>query len=451
MAASVLLSWACILAPSSATAAAATAVEAAAPDDEARWVEVRCGIVLDVEQRRALREQRILIEGAWIRAIGGEVDAPPDVELQTIDLSDHVCMPGLMDAHVHLFIDLVGRTLDEAAPTQSSAYNALMGLRNAQTLLRLGFTTIRVPGDMDYHYAGIELRDAIARGEFRGPRMFVAPHAISPFGGHGDFNSYAPDLPHLVQGPMIADGVDAVRRAVRREIKYGADWIKVMASGGVMSQHDDPEVAAYSAEEFRAFVEEAHRHRKKITAHAHGDAGIRAAVEAGFDSIEHATLMEPETARLMAERGTFYVPTVYVVDWILERGASGGISANNLEKAELVSKRHGESVALATEAGVRLVIGSDPIFPMEEAIREFTALAKRVRDNWTVLRAGTLHAAEMLGIDDELGSLAVGKRADLVATPRSPIEQMMNIEQVDFVMQDGLVVHDGRDGERASP
>ena len=230
---------------------------------------------------------------------------------------------------------------------------------------------------------------------------------------------------------------------MREEIKYGADWIKVMASGGVMSQHDDPEVAAYTAEEFRAFAEETHRHGKKITAHAHGDAGIRGAVEAGFDSIEHGTMMSSETARLMAEKGTFYVPTVYVVDWILERGATGGISANNLEKAERVAGLHARSIAHAGDAGVRLVIGSDPIYPMEEAILEFTALAKRVRDNWEVLRAGTLHAAMMLGLEDDLGSLAVGKRADLVAAPASPIERMQNIEQVSFVMKDGRVVrHD---------
>ena len=404
-------------------------------------IVVTCGEFLDVEAKQSLRNQQIRIEGDRIVEIGSRVrSAAGD---RTIDLSDHVCMPGLMDTHVHLFIDTLNQTVDQSAPTQSSAYNALMGQKNLRTLLDLGFTTVRVPGDMDYHYAGIELRNAIERGWIEGPRMKVAPHAISPLGGHGDFNSYAPDLPHAVVGPKIADGVDGVRLAVREEIKYGADWIKVMASGGVMSQHDDPEVAAYTAEEFRAMAEETHRHKKKITAHAHGDAGIRAAVEAGFDSIEHGTMMSAETAALMAEKGTFYVPTVYVVDWILERGATGGISANNLEKAKNVAGFHAESIAHASDSGVRLVIGSDPIFPMEEAIREFTALAKRVRDNWDVLRAGTIHPAIMLGLEDELGSLSVGKRADIVASPQSPIERMQNIEQVSFVMKDGRVVrHD---------
>ncbi|MEM1245351.1 MAG: amidohydrolase family protein [Acidobacteriota bacterium] len=402
--------------------------------------EVRCGRLLDVEERVVRKNVSVLVRGDRIEAVGSSLDVPDGATV--IDLGNRVCMPGLMDTHTHLFIDTLGKTVDQSAPTQSSAYNALMGLRNLETLLGLGFTTVRVPGDMDYHYAGIELRNAIDRGWFTGPRMLVAPHAISPVGGHGDFNSYSPDLPHPVLGPKIADGVDEVRRAVREEIKYGADWIKVMASGGVMSQNDDPEVAAYTAEEFRAFAEETHRHGKKITAHAHGDAGIRGAVEAGFDSVEHGTIMTAETAALMAEKGTFYVPTVYVVDWILERGATGGISENNLMKAKRVSKFHARSIANAEQAGVLLVIGSDPIFPMEQAIREFTALAKRVRDPWEVLRAGTLHSAMMLGLEEELGSLKPGKKADLVASPESPIERMQNIESVSFVMKDGVVVKD---------
>ena len=405
---------------------------------EDSWIDIHCGELLDVENQTALKDQHILVKNDRIEAIASTVDAPDGSE--RIDLSDQTCMPGLMDMHVHLFIDTTGKTVDQAAPTQSSAYNALMGLRNAQTLLQSGFTTIRVPGDMDYHYAGIELRNAINRGEHIGPRMLVAPHAISPLGGHGDFNSYSPDLPHPVLGPKIADGVDEIRRTVREQIKYGADWIKVMASGGVMSQHDDPEVAAYTAEEFHAFADETHRHRKRITAHAHGDDGIRAAVEAGFDSIEHATMMSEETAQLMAEKGTYYVPTLYVVDWILERGATGGISENNLAKAELVAKQHSQSVAYAGSAGVKLIVGSDPIYPMNEAIREFTAMSKRVRDNWAVLQAGTINPAHMLGLEDEIGSLEPGKQADIVATPASPIERMGNIESASFVMKGGRVV-----------
>lgn len=400
--------------------------------------ELRCGTLLDVAKEKALTDQRILVRDDVIAEIGRTVSSPAGTEV--IDLSDRVCMPGLMDMHVHLFVDTTGVTLDQSAPTRSSAFNTIKGLKNLETLLYSGFTTVRVPGDFDYHYAGVELRDAIARGELKGPRMLVAPHAISPLGGHGDLNTYAPDVPHSVMGPMIADGEEEIRRAVRKEIKYGADWIKVMATGGVMSQHDDPEVAAYTEAEFHAFAQEAHRHKKKITAHAHGDAGIRAAVEAGFDSIEHATLAEPETVRLMAEKGTYYIPTLYVVDWILEQGQSGGISADNLRKAEMVSLKHADSVKLAYDAGVKMAVGSDPIFPLDEAIREFNAMAKRISDNWYVLRAGTINAAEMLGLQEDIGSLAKGKQADIVATPQNPIDDMSHIESVSFVMKGGEIM-----------
>ncbi|QIB66986.1 metal-dependent hydrolase family protein [Kineobactrum salinum] len=402
------------------------------------YQEIRCGTLLDVEQEKTLTDQRILVRDDVIAEIGKSVSSPEGTAV--IDLSDRVCMPGLMDMHTHLFIDTTGVTLDQSAPTRSSAFNTIKGLQNLKVLLDSGFTTVRVPGDFDYYYAGIELRDAIARGELRGPRMLVAPHAISPLGGHGDLNTYAPDLPHPVMGPMIADGEEAIRRAVRKEIKHGADWIKVMATGGVMSQRDDPEVSAYTKDEFRAFAEEAHRHNRKITAHAHGDAGIRAAVEAGFDSIEHATLAEPETARLMAKKGTYYVPTLYVVDWILEQGQSGGISADNLKKARLVARKHAGSVKLAYDAGVKMVVGSDPIFPMEQAVREFNAMAKRIPDNWYVLKAGTISAAEMLGLQESIGSLTEGKQADIVAAPENPIDDMSHIESVNFVMKGGVVI-----------
>ncbi len=401
------------------------------------YLDIHCGILLDVENKKAISDQHILIRNDVITAIGENPEVPAGAK--SIDLSDQVCMPGLMDMHVHLFTQSSKGSIDALGTTQSSAFNALQGLRFTQTLLRNGFTTIRTPGDFDYQYANIEIRNAINRGEYMGPRMLVAPHYISSTGGHGDFNSFAPDGPQI-HGPMIVDGPDNLRKAVRKELKYGADWIKVMASGGVMSQHDDPEVAGYSDEEFAALADETHRHGKKITAHAHGDAGIYAAVKAGFDSIEHASMMTERTARLMAEKGTFYVPTVRVVDWILEIGESGGISANNLAKAKLVSEKHKNSIDLAYKHGVKMVVDSDCIYPMEEAILEFNSLAQRLEDNWYVLQAGTINAAEMLGLQAEIGSLAVGKQADIVATPNSPIDNIRNIEQVNFVMKGGQII-----------
>jgi len=398
---------------------------------------IQCGKLLDVVNKKTLSKQNILVRNGVIEAIGANVKAPEHAE--QIDLSSQTCMPGLMDMHVHIFIDSTKANLDVQGLVSSSADQTLMGLRNLQSLLNQGFTTIRIPGDLEKAYASISLKNAINRGEFDGPRMLVAPHALSPTGGHGDANSLAADS-HLPIAINIVDGVDEIRRTLRTEFKYGADWIKVMATGGVMSQHDDPNVAAYSDEEFRVFAEEAHRHNKKITAHAHGDSGIRAAVEAGFDSIEHGTLMEKSTAKLMAKQGTYYVPTLYVLDWILEMGQKGGITANNLEKAKLVAMKHASSVAMAYKYGVKMALGSDPIFPMDQAIREFDAMAKRIPDNWYVLQMGTINSAEMLGLEGSIGSLEVGKQADIVASSSNPIDSMKNIESVNFVMKGGKVI-----------
>jgi len=398
---------------------------------------IHCGHLLDVEKRKIVDDTRILVRDGVITEIGDSVNASADAD--QVDLSSSYCSPGLMDLHTHFFVDSTGEPLDYVTRKHSSAFNALDGVRDARTLVNMGFTTIRIPGDFDRHYANIEIRDAISRGEFVGPRMLVAPHTISPLGGHGDYNSYAPDGAEIL-GPMVVDGVENLRSAVRREIKYGADWIKVMASGGVMSQHDDPTVAAYSAEEFKALADETHRHKKKITAHAHGDAGIRAAVEAGFDSIEHATMLSDETIRLMVKKGTYYVPTLYVLDWILEMGSKGGITANNLAKAKKVTETHADSVRRAYKAGVKMALGSDQIFPMEQSILEFQAMAKRIPDNWYVLQMGTINAADMLGLKDSIGSLKVGKQADIVAMLANPIEDIRAVEQIHFVMKGGELI-----------
>jgi len=417
------------------TSALATAPAPATTGEQLQYIQ--CGKLLDVVKKQTLSNQNILVRNGVIEAMGADVKAPEEAE--SIDLSNQVCMPGLMDMHTHIFIDSTKSTLDVAGLVNSSADATLFGLRNLKSLLNQGFTTIRIPGDLDKAYASISLKNAINRGEFDGPRMLVAPHGLSPTGGHGDANSFAADS-HLPIALNIVDGIDDIRRTLRTEFKYGADWVKVMATGGVMSQHDDPNVAAYSDEEFAVFVEETHRHNKKITVHAHGDEGIYAAVKAGVDSVEHGTLMSKRTAKLMAKKGTYYVPTLYVLDWILEMGKKGGITANNLAKANLVAQKHANSVAMAYKYGVKMALGSDPIFPMDQVNREFDAMAKRIPDNWYVLQMGTINSAELLGLEDTIGSLEVGKQADIVATAKNPIDEMKNIESVSFVMKGGKVI-----------
>ena len=401
------------------------------------YIDIHCGQLLDVEKKQTLSDQHILVKNSVIAEIGATVSTPEGSE--KVDLSNQTCMPGLMDMHVHLFIDASKAAPDSSLYFNSSADQTLMGVKNLKTLINQGFTTIRIPGDHDKAYASISLKNAVNRGDITGPRMLVAPHLWSPTGGHGDVNTLAYDS-HIKPLMNIVDGVDNIRRAVRTEFKYGADWIKIMVSGGIMSHNDDPNVPAYSDEELKAFVDETHRHNKKITAHGMGDAGVYAAVKAGIDSIEHGSLVSERTLKLMAKKGTYYVPTLYGMEWVLAMGKKGGISANNLAKATKVSEQHFNNAKLAYKHGVKMALGSDPIFPMDQAIREFGAMARRIPDNWYVLQTGTINSAEMLGLDAEIGSLAVGKQADIVATPKSPVDDMRNIEEVSFVMKGGEII-----------
>ncbi len=407
-----------------------------------RWTIIDAGHLVDVTNKRVLADQQILLKNDRIEAIGDKVDAPPGA--QRIDLSDAYVLPGLMDMHVHVFATYNEKSRLEAVVTQSSADNALIGLKNLQKLLRSGFTTVRMPGDKDQKFAAISIRNAINRGDFEGPRMFVAPHFMGPLGGHGDLNSVSADWEDKIVGQVIPAGTAGMQDAVRREIKFGADWIKIMATGGVMSQFDDPNAQAFSDEEFQALADEAHRHGKKITAHAHGNAGAYAAVKAGFDCIEHGTMINQVTIDLMVQNGTYLVPTLYVLDWILAQGPSGGISANNYAKALEVSKTHKKALRAAYEAGVKIALGSDPVYPHEEAIREFAAMVDAGIAPWDVLRAGTINAAALLEIEDDLGSLEAGKIADIVAVPGSPVNDIEQIEDVFFVMKEGRVIYHER-------
>lgn len=395
---------------------------------------IKCGTVLDMTSDRARSNMVIVVENGRITAIG---DATPD-GATVIDRSGATCLPGLTDLHTHLMISM-DRSVSNNFTTFSSADKVLMALRNAQTMLHHGFTTLRVPGDLEYEFGNIALRNAINRGEFVGPRMLVAPHMLSETGGHGDLNEIAPDVPEI-PGTVVKSGVDNVREAVRREIKYGADWIKISASGGVMSQHDDPKVQGFTDEEINAFAEEAHRRGKKITAHVHGDSAGYAAAAAGFDSIEHGTLLSDRTLQLMKKNDVALVSTSYVVNWILNQGVQGGISADNLQKAQEVSVVQRKVLKKAYDMGIKIGFGTDQIFPHAESPREFATLVNLGFKPIDALKAATINAAEILGLEAEIGTLAVGKAADIVAVPGDPLADITIMEKVDFVMKGGKVI-----------
>jgi imidazolonepropionase-like amidohydrolase len=398
---------------------------------------LHCGFLLDIEHERIVRDVDVLVEGGRIRKVGAAIAAPTGAS--EIDLRGQHCLPGLMDMHAHLFVDTAAATDTDNLLKKSSGANALQGLKSAQTMLRNGFTTIRDPGDSDYHFTLIDLRDAINRGDFDGPRMFVAPHLLSPLGGHGDTNEIRPDGPEIL-GTVVHAGVDNVREAVRREVKYGADWIKIAASGGVMSQRDNPRTQAWTDEEMFAFADEAHRLGVKITAHILGESAAYAAARAGFDSIEHGAMLDDKTVRLMVDKHIVLVPTLYVLEWVLKQGVGGGVTPDNYRKAQLFATVHKQSLLKAYKAGVMIAMGSDPIFPHEEIAREFASMVNAGMRPWDAIEAGTINSAQLLGIKEDSGSLAIGKRADIVAVPGDPVADITLLQRVGFVMTNGKII-----------
>lgn len=392
-------------------------------------IVLRCGAVFDGETMGDAAD--IVVRDTRI------VAGPASSSAEIVDLSGHTCLPGLIDLHAHLTIN--PETLTALDMNRSSAARTLDALRNAQIMLGAGFTTLRSPGEFDGYYGIVDLKRSIAAGKHIGPRLLVAPHAISATGGHGDFNNLMADL-HIETPTRIADGPDQLRLEIRREFKYGADWIKLMMTGGVMSAGDDPNVSTYTEEEVRAAVEEAHRHKKKITVHAHGAPGINTALRAGVDSVEHATLVDEEGIRLFRERGIPMVPTLYVMNYILEAGEAIGFPRESIQKARDLIDERDRRIGAAFAAGVPVAFGSDTIFPHEQAAREFAVMTGLGLSPEAALRAATTVPARTLGLEDEIGRIAPGYAADVIAVEGDPVEDIRTMEDVRFVLRDGRIV-----------
>ncbi len=408
------------------------AVASSAQQDSAKATAViHAGRLIDVRTGRVTVNAYIRI--AKDRIVGLADSAPADIP--TIDLSKYTVMPGLIDCHAHV----LGNPKDQSSASglrMSSAQKAIWGVHNLQTWLDHGFTALRDAGENDLGYGQLALRNSIEKGLIRGPRMVSAGNFVSVNGGHGDADVLAPDQP-LPRRPNIADTVDAVSSAVRRDIKYGADWIKLMATGGVMDPISDYRVEELSGEQMAKAVEVAHRAGKKVMAHAEGAEGIKAAVRAGVDSIEHGTVMDEEGARLMEQRGTWLVPTLFCFQHDLQTGLSQGRDPVSFAKGVAIVKEQGPAFRRALAHHLKIAYGVDD--DVDFVSKEFGALVNGGMTPIDALRAATINGAELLGRSSEIGTLEPGKFADIVAVDGDPLADITIMEKVVFVMKGGEV------------
>ena len=394
---------------------------------------IKAGSLFDSRSGKVLANRIITIEGERIKAVGGPDTAIPE-GATVIDLSSSFVMPGFMDMHTHV----VGH-LDNyffAGYFQSPHRATIGGVVNAEKTLLAGFTTIRNVGAADY--ADVAMRDAINAGEIPGPRMAVSGPGLGITGGHCDNNSLNPSFEERSDG--VADGPWAVREQVRKNVKYGVDLTKFCATGGVFSKGTKVGMTQYTLEEMQAIVDESHMHERKVAAHAHGTDGIKRAILAGVDSIEHASFLDEEAVRMGIERGTVFVLDIYNTEYTLERGAANGVPEENINKEREVGTRQRESFSLAVRMGARVAYGTDSgVYPHGDNGKQF---ARAVRFGMTPVQAiqsATAVTADLLGWEDRVGAIQPGLYADIVAVKGNPLADISELEDVDFVMKGGTV------------
>jgi imidazolonepropionase-like amidohydrolase len=395
---------------------------------------IKAGHVIDVVGGKSLGNQVIVIEGDKIVNVADAADVSISAGATVIDLSGHTVLPGLIDMHDHLTGDhrLHGyKSLGVSLPRET-----LYGVFNARKTLNAGFTTVRNVGAGGY--SDVALRDAINDGEIAGPRLRVSGPALGITGGHCDSNLLPPR--YQDKGEGIADGPWAVRAKVREIIKYGADLIKFCATGGVLSKGDSVGGQQYTLTEMQALVDEAHQHDRKVTAHAHGAEGIKTAIIAGVDSVEHSSLIDDEGIRLAKENGTFLVMDIYNDTFILEYGAQVGMLPESLEKERQIGQLQRDNFRKAFEAGARMAFGSDGgVYPHGDNGKQFSYMVEYGMTPMQAIQAATVHAAELIGWPDTVGAIEQGRFADIIAVEGNPLDDVSLLEDVRFVMKGGKV------------
>jgi imidazolonepropionase-like amidohydrolase len=409
-------------------------------------VALRGARLIDGTGAATINNAVVIVTNNKITAVGDANSVRIPAGAKVIDLGNVTLLPGFIDAHTHL----VGRVLgdpegDMAAVKDYDSFGAILGVLHARDTLMAGFTSVRNVGASG-NFDDMALRKAINEGWTPGPRMETAGHAIGITGGHCDENGFRPGLLQL--GPIdgVANGPEEIRAAVRYQIKYGADVIKTCATGGVLSEGDAVGATQYSFEELKALVDEANKLDRKVAAHAHGTEGIKLAVRAGVSSIEHGSFLDEEGARMMAERGTFLVPTMSAGEAVERAAKMGVLKGLRAEKAlaAAAAMRHAIKIAIANH--VQIALGTDAgVIVHGTNAHEFVLMVEwGGMSPMDSIIAGTMNGAKLLGWDKNLGSITVGKWADIVAVSGDPLQDIHRMEKVVFVMKNG-VVYRGRE------
>ncbi|MBC3909594.1 Xaa-Pro dipeptidase [Undibacterium umbellatum] len=395
---------------------------------------IKAGRVLDVETGKVLRDQLIVIEGERITAISPVATTAIPSHVKVIDLSRSTVLPGLIDAHTHLTSNPHQHGYSSLGTSGVRA--ALYGVRAARDTLNAGFTTVRDVGSESF--ADVALRDAINDGDFPGPRILASGYALGIKGGHCDNNLLPAEYNEVAKG--VADGPWAARSKVREMAKYGADVIKICATGGVLSKGNSPGAQQYTLEEMQAIVQEAHKLGRKVAAHAHGASGISDAIRAGVDSVEHSSLIDEEGIKLAKQHGTWLVMDIYNDDYILSEGEKAGFLPESLAKEKEIGQKQRDNFRAALKGGARMAFGSDAgVYPHGDNGKQFYYMVKYGMTPMQAIQAATINAADLLGLKDKLGSIKVGKLADIIAVDADPLVDVTSLTKVSFVMKNGKV------------
>jgi len=391
--------------------------------------------MIDVANGKVVKQAAVIVTDNIITASGRLKDLTVPNEATRIDLGNATLMPGLMDMHVHLTSDATRHGYKRLEVSLPRA--AITGVKHAKATLDAGFTTVRNVGAPGF--ADVALRDAINAGDVVGPRMFVAGPSLGVTGGHCDSNLLPYEYDNYSEG--VADGPWEVRKKVRRNIKYGATVIKFCATGGVLSKGTKVGAQQYTFEEMKALIDEAHLRGLTVATHAHGTNGIKAAIKASVDSVEHVSLLDDEAIDLAKKNGTYFSMDIYVTEYILGEGEKAGILEESLNKERIVGKTQRENFEKAVKAGVNMVFGSDAgVYPHGDNPKQFARMVKFGMPPIQAIQAATINPARLLKQEATLGSLEKGKLADIVAVPGNPLDDMSLMEKVGFVMKDGQIV-----------